>query len=105
MASKSWAFEEGWGKGYSAAIYCEVSDEDRREAGCDCGEFTICDECLTKAAYDSEQNARSFSPWEFIAHDINESDDSEELWEDYDNGVTSGIADGAKERLSACPSA
>jgi hypothetical protein len=39
-----------------------------------------------------EQDAyRQYSPFEFFARDINNSDNSEELWEEYDNGVFQGI--------------
>jgi hypothetical protein len=95
------ARSEGFGHGYDAAIYCEVSAEDRQQAGCGCQGDAVCSECLTSAAFESEQNARQFSPWEFLAHDINECGDrSEGLWEAYDAGVASGIKRGVRERLA-----
>jgi hypothetical protein len=90
---------EGRRLGEQAAVYCEVSEQDRREAGCDHAEGE-CFDCLTSAAWESEQNARSFSPWEFLARDINESGDrAEGLWEAYDEGVAVGIRVGARNRL------
>ena len=97
------AFNQGKHYGFNAAIYCEVGGEDRNN--CDCGDdtnvLTVCEECLSSAAAESERMARDFSPWEFTAHDINESDDAEELWEAYDDGVDAGIKDGVLKRLAS----
>jgi hypothetical protein len=71
--------------------------------------WTDCDGKLTADAdnirdihqslcFEAESNARCFSPWEFIAHDINtaapEGDDwlTEVLWDSYDAGVADAIA-------------
>jgi len=35
--------------------------------------------------------ARDYSPWEFTAHAINESEDFETLWEEYERGVSDAI--------------
>jgi hypothetical protein len=44
--------------------------------------------------YDAEMNARCYSPWEFVAHEINSLDgfEAESAWEAYDAGVTLAIA-------------
>ena len=34
---------------------------------------------------------RQYSPFEFFAQELNEADNSEELWESYDNGIADGI--------------
>lgn len=97
--TKREAYEEGREQGHSAALYTKIGDSDRREAGCDhaSGE---CRECLTSAAFESEQNARQSSPWEFLAHDINDDEDhSEGLWDAYDKGVAVGVKRGVRERL------
>jgi hypothetical protein len=39
----------------------------------------------------AESNSRSYSPWEFTAHAINESEDFEALWEEYERGVADAI--------------
>lgn len=89
----------GVGKGMMAIRHCEVSNTDRHEAGCGC--TSECEDCLTSAAFESEQNARSYSPFEFFAHDINETGDrAEDLWEAYEEGVAVGIKSGLKERLT-----
>jgi hypothetical protein len=49
---------------------------------------------------EAESNARQFSPFEFLAHDINETGDrAEGLWEAYDAGVFAGAKAGARERM------
>lgn len=40
--------------------------------------------------------SREFSPFEFIAHEFNESDDSESLWEAFESGVSDSIRDDLK---------
>ena len=94
------AKDYGIQQGLAAIRYCEVSDEDIQEAGCDHEDNeTVCDDCLTSAAYDSEMNARQYSPFEFFAHDINETGDrAEGLWSAYDEGVGVGIKRGLEQR-------
>lgn len=96
------AREYGIEQGSAAIRYCEVSDIDQREANCECGETSkaACEDCLASAAYESEQNARQYSPFEFFANDINESGDrADGLWEAYNKGVSIGIRRGLKARL------
>ena len=111
--NKQDAKDYGITQGLAAIRYCEVGDEDRREAGCECNprkplatesvrvsETVVCEDCLTQAAFESEQNARQFSPFEFFAHDVNETGDrAEGLWESYDEGVGIGIRKGLQKRL------
>jgi len=40
---------------------------------------------------------RQYSPFEFLAHDINECVNSGDLWDSYDNGVYKGICQRVKE--------
>lgn len=94
------AKQEGKERGYSAAIYAEVSDVDSREASCDCQEGEFCADCLSAAALQAEMNGRDYSPFEFIAHDINETGDrADGLWEAYDAGVALGVKHGVRERM------
>lgn len=86
------AYNDGYNNGYSAGKYTDVGADDKKQAGCECGEKQICRECVTAAAYESEVNARQYSPFEFIAHDMNEDEKrSDMLWERYDRGVAAGI--------------
>lgn len=41
--------------------------------------------------FEGESNSRSFSPFELTAAEFNDSDDSDSLWEAYDDGVTYAI--------------
>jgi len=39
----------------------------------------------------AESGSRDYSPFEFIAHEFNESDDANELWEAFESGVADSI--------------
>lgn len=93
-------FQLGKRAGYNAAIYTEVADSDRAEACCDCEGEQECEECISSAAYESEQSARDYSPFEFTAHEINTGRNPEGQWDAYDSGVEAGIKAGIKKRLA-----
>jgi len=94
------AMNIGRAEGFGAAIHCEVGDSDRKQADCECVPPAICCDCLAEAAYESEQNARQFTPWEFIAKAINECGRrAQGLWDAYERGVGKGIWQGVKARL------
>ncbi len=98
--NKQDARERGISEGLGSIRYCEIGQEDQRESDCDCKTGQACETCLTVAAYASESNARDFSPFEFFAHEINESGDrSDGLWAAYDEGVGIGIKRGMSSRL------
>src|SRR5215475_5103846 len=99
--NKRQAKQIGDRNGYGAAIYCDAPDATCRfEASCDCSQGNYCEDCLTSSAYDSEQNARQFSPFEFTASAINKSGNrTESLWNAYDEGVAAGIKRGVARRL------
>lgn len=100
--TKQDAYYNGRDKGLQAIKYCEVGDNDIREAGCDHGHLEVCKECLTQAALASEMNARDFSPFEFLASEINNSGDrADGLWKSYDEGVLRGIRKGMRDRLKS----
>ena len=44
------------------------------------------------ACYEAADNARQYSPFEFTAHEFNESEDSEALWEAFEQGTADAIA-------------
>ncbi len=100
------AFQLGKRAGYNAAIYAEVDDSDREDAGCICIEAedptdqAECEECISSAAYESEQNAREYSPFESTAHEINTGRNPEGQWNAYDEGIEAGIKAGIKKRLA-----
>ena len=45
-------------------------------------------QCL---CFEAESYSRQYSPFEFTAHEFNEAENSEELWDAYENGVTAAI--------------
>ena len=83
-------FQRGFDHGYDAAIHCECDwappDGDRTDS-------------LISEAFAAEENARQFSPFEFLAKELNDRDDSADAWDTFEQGVSSGIAAGAKDRL------
>ena len=94
------AYSEGYWIGYDIAMNCEVEKDDKGVWGCTCDEYSVCRECLTQAAYMAEENARQYSPFEFLANDLNEDEDrSDMLWDHYDRGVTAGIKAAVKKRF------
>jgi len=41
--------------------------------------------------FEAESNSRQYSPWEFLAKELNDSEDADVLWEAYEQGVSDGI--------------
>jgi hypothetical protein len=49
-------------------------------------------EQLTEDAFEGEMNGRDFSPFEFLAKEINDTGDrADDIWDAYDAGVFLGI--------------
>jgi hypothetical protein len=44
----------------------------------------------------AESSSREFSPFEFVAHEFNESEDSESLWEAFETGASDSIRNDLK---------
>ncbi len=44
----------------------------------------------------AESNSREYSPFEFTAHEFNESDNSESLWEAFEAGIADSIRNDLK---------
>ena len=94
--NKKQAWAEGYNHGYEAATYCEVDTD-----GLSPTEYK---EKVREEAYEAEENGRQYSPFEFLAHDLNESEDrADGLWEAYYEGVVAGIDAGVKERMKDLP--
>ena len=51
----------------------------------------IASEYFEILATETETADREYSPFEFTAHDINESRDPDTYWEEFDNGIIRGI--------------
>jgi len=50
-------------------------------------------------ALECESNDRQVSPFESTAHDFNEAENSEELWEAFDEGISQGILEEISNRF------
>lgn len=83
-------FRRGFDRGYEAAGNCQYvwASPDGDEV-----------EVLLLEALAAEDHARQFSPFEFLAKELNDRDDAEDAWDTYEQGVSSGVAAGAKDRL------
>lgn len=57
------------------------------------------DDTLESEAFEAEQNARQFTPFEFFAKEVNDCGDrAEGIWESYDEGVAKGIRNFIKSK-------
>lgn len=84
--NKKSAYAEGKKAGYNIAAYAEFDE------GMDYDE-------MLESAFEAEEIARQFTPFEFLAHDINASREPDGLWEEYERGVSVGIEKGLKQRF------
>jgi hypothetical protein len=91
------AYRLGWNHGHGIACHNVPSIGDAIDRSIDwlgLGKIVTADniaeyhECLCYAA---EINSREYSPFEFVAHEFNESDDANELWEAFESGVADSI--------------
>jgi len=91
------AYRLGWNHGHGIACHNTPSIGDTIDRSIDwtgLGKTVTADniaeyhECLCYAA---EINSREYSPFEFIAHEFNESDDANELWGAFESGVADSI--------------
>lgn len=57
------------------------------------------DEFLSNMAEHESENYRQYSPFEFLAQEMNRGKNSDSKWENYDNGVIAGIEQAVTERL------
>jgi hypothetical protein len=96
------SYTYGFNNGTAAGVYCEAGDMDRRESGCECEASSECKDCLTKAAYRAEQNARQYSPFDVFELTVNKSFSfwRKRVWSEYERGISDGIKSGLKMRSS-----
>ena len=90
------AYEKGWNRGHGIACHNVPSLGDRLFID-SLGRVTIDADNIREAhealCFEAASNSRSFSPFEFTAHEFNSSDDPEALWEAFDAGETDAIRD------------
>ena len=96
------AYRMGWNHGHGIACHNVPSVGDSIDRSVDwiglgkvVTEENIAEyhEALCFAA---ESNSREYSPFEFTAHEFNESDDSESLWEAFEAGIADSIREDLK---------
>lgn len=98
LVNVSRAYDIGWNSGHGIACHCvpKIGDAiDRTIDWIGLGRFVTEEnakdyhEILCHAG---ELNSREYSPFDMIAKEFNESEDQEEFWEAYENGVRDSIA-------------
>lgn len=91
--NKAWA--EGFNRGYAAGTNSDL-DEFLDEHG----KIRIEDsDAIFDEIFESEENAQQYEDFGHVARAINERDDSEYLWECYEEGVSSGATKGFVDRF------
>jgi len=88
------AYRRGWNHGHGIACHdvprlgAQVWVERMGRVTVDAENIRDVHACFCFVA---ESYARSYSPFEFTAHEFNSSDDAEELWEAFEAGVSDAI--------------
>ena len=96
------AYRMGWNHGHGIACHNVPSIGDRICPSIDWVGLgkTVTSENIAEyhelLCFAAESNSRECSPFEFVAHEFNESDDFESLWEAFESGVTDSIRDDLK---------
>ena len=102
------AYLRGFDRGYNCASWQdlpEIGDSIWTDSD---GRVTVDDDnmwdVVQSLAYTAELGDRDFSPFEFTAAEFNRADgeeDSEELWEAFEEGISDGIHSNISERAKA----
>lgn len=91
------AYRMGWNHGHGFACHNLPSIGDAIDRSLDwigLGKIVTADniaEYHEMLCFAAETNSRDFSPFEFIAHEFNESEDSESLWQAFESGIADSI--------------
>jgi hypothetical protein len=102
VANLERAYRLGWNHGHGIACHNVPSIGDSIDRSIDwigLGKTVTADniaEYHEALCFAAESNSREFSPFEFIAHEFNESDDSESLWEAFEAGIADSIREDLK---------
>lgn len=96
------AYRMGWNHGHGIACHNVPSIGDSIDRSVDWVGLgkTVTSENIAEyheaLCFAAESNSREYSPFEFIAHEFNESDDPESLWEAFESGVSDSIREDLK---------
>lgn len=91
------AYRLGWNHGHGIACHHVPSIGDSIDRSVDYVGLgkTVTAENIAEyhelLCFAAESNSREYSPFEFVAHEFNESDDANELWEAFESGVADSI--------------
>jgi len=91
------AYRMGWNHGHGIACHNIPSIGDRIDPWVDCNGLgkVVTSENIAEyhelLCFAAESNSRDYSPFEFVAHEFNESEDSESLWEAFESGASDSI--------------
>ncbi len=88
------AYRRGWNHGHGIACH-NVPDIGARLWVDDLGRVTVDEDNIREVhqslCFSAEANLRSYSPFEFTAHEFNESEFHEDLWAAFESGATDAI--------------
>lgn len=96
------AYRMGWNHGHGIACHNvpDIGDTiDRSLDWVGLGKIVTIDniaEYHELLCFAAESNSREFSPFEFTAHEFNETDDSESLWGAFEAGIADSIHEDLK---------
>lgn len=89
------AYRRGWNHGHGLACH-NVPRLGEKLFTEGMGRVTVTADNIREVHQDScyaaESNSRQYSPFEFTAHEFNESEFSEDLWEAFEEGINAAIA-------------
>jgi len=104
--TKTQWYEAGKQRGLSIASWTDLPEEGK-EYVTDCNGRTIVEDLDSASTvfFDwcstAEDNGRQYTPFEFVAHEINEDPDAEEIWEAYNTGIYDGFTEEWNKRAPA----
>ena len=96
------AYRLGWSHGHGIACHNVPSIGDRICPSIDLVGLgkTVTSENIAEyhelLCFAAETNSRDYSPFEFTAHEFNESEDPESLWEAFEAGIADSIREDLK---------
>lgn len=82
--------EDGKKRGESIANNIAIEDMPRIGEGDITIEDDVKDEFMSNCS-EAEENNRQFTPFEFIAKEINEREDADDAWSEFDDGIQEGF--------------
>ena len=94
----AYSYKRGWDHGHGIACHNMPTIGHRINKSVDyvgCGDYVTANnirEYHGLLCHAAESNSRQYSPFEFTAHEFNESEYADGLWEAFDAGIAASIA-------------